>query len=571
MNGRRMGASTKDKLTRLFVSQFEGYVDAVLSDSREACLAEVMMVRRHAEDLERDWRWTFSIPFAVKPLLWMAANLVFPLGGKRGKPLKLEDWQVFIVMNLFGWVDKETKRRRYIDAYLQIPRKNGKSTLAGAVIDFLAFGDMGPCANYIGANSLDQAGETFSRAAMMLSLAKHDGLTVSNSKNYKAIKWGDSFVEAIAGSPRDGKLPHGAVFDERHESKSNDLIDSLTYGTVSDPETMMIRVTTAGTNLEGVCHQEYQQCKKILEGEMLMPRYFVAIWECDHGDDEADPKTWKKANPNWGVSIDQDIFQALYEKSCFSESAMVMFRTKNLNMWVHSITRWANMPVWYERCRTTFDTDSLCAGRCYGALDLSSNSDFTAFTLDFPRNEGRHDQLTHYWVAAERVEYIARQCSIPLQDWIADGYVTATPGPVIDYAYVVDYLNSARDMYDLRLIAADRWKVTELIRIMPPWFVDTAIEFSQGIKSMSPSIKTFERHYLQGLVSDGGNPVQDWMMSCCEVFTDSSGNVKLIKPQDRSDKRIDGPITAVMALDIAITHEAERLDGADVSSIVRFF
>ena len=208
------------------------------------------------------------------------------------------------------------------------------------------------------------------------------------------------------------------------------------------------------------------------------------------------------------------------------------------------------------------DEKELEGRMAYGGLDLSSVSDFTAVTLDFPMEDDRHVQITHCWVPESMVTAISRQCRIPLRKWIEMGWVTATPGDVIDYDYVRDYLTDAYSRYQIHYIAADRWKIEELVKLMPPWFTDVAYEFSQGMKTMSPTIMDFERTYLEGKVSDNGNECVDWMMSCAETFQDTTGNVKLVKPKRRTEARIDGVITSVMALANAKTNNMAAFAGS---------
>ena len=177
-----------------------------------------------------------------------------------------------------------------------------------------------------------------------------------------------------------------------------------------------------------------------------------------------------------------------------------------------------------------------------------------------------------FFVPLENVAKIQYQCSIPLEQWIADGYVIATPGPVIDYAYISEYLNSVREKYELAKIAGDRYRLIDLARYCPEWFQEITFEFSQGKMTMSPSTQQFERYYLLGNVSSGGNPVMSWMMSCVDSHTDSNANVKLIKPQhDRSAARIDGVIAAIMALDTAITQKPEGITKTDLATMISFF
>lgn len=553
-----------EKLTAETKAAFSRYRTSVLKGRKACCRAEKAKVLRQEKDIKEGVPgYRFDMDAGIRPVLWIAINLRFPLGSKRGKPMRLSDWQVWDTVVLFGWIRTDgSGERRFVDAFIEVARKNGKSVFVGALLDYLIFGEVKGVRGYIGATSLDQAEETFMRSADALRLAKGDKVEIADSKNNKIIRYRESAIMAIAAEPKDGKLSYAAVMDEYHQHRDNSLLNSISSGNVSDQQAMMIRITTAGVSLGGVCHEEYKKCKRMLSGELDIPRYFVSIYELDEEDDVDDPKCWPKANPNWGISVDPELFASRYEYARASENDMIDFKTKNLNMWCHSLQRWANMPLWLERCRWQVDEDSLKGRLAYGGLDLSSVSDFTAFTLDFPLDDGRHYQMTHCWVPEAMVTQISRQCRIPLRKWIEMGWVTATPGDVIDYDYVVDYLTEAYGCYQIHYIASDRWRIEELVRIMPSWFVDVAYEFSQGMKTMSPTIMDFERAYLEGNVSDGGNECVDWMMSCAETFQDSSGNVKLVKPKKRTEARIDGVITSVMALANAKTNDMAAFSGS---------
>ena len=570
---RKISPAMTELLEVYFKDQYKAYRDDVLSGRRNAGIAEIRMVERQEKDLKRRMAWHFDYDAAIRPLIWFACNLKFPSGEKKGENLKLSAWQVWITMVLFGWVNARNQRR-YIDAYIEIARKNGKSAWAAAILCYLAFAtgenNGNPC--YIAATTLDQAQECFDRARD--ELPPGAGENITNSKYNKTIYDTSGRIQAVTASPKDGKLPHGTIIDEYHQHKDNELVNSFISGNVSDPNAMTLRITTAGTDLNGVCKEEHDKGLRVLDGELEMDRYFFAIYSIDETDDPTNPAVWAKANPNLGISVDEQMLQARYEYSKSSASDMTTFKTKNLNVWCHSLSRWANMNIWTEKCTSASDVwrkfDNSLEGRlCYGGLDLSSNSDFTALTLDFPVDEGRHLQLTHCWIADDMKDTIARQCRIPLSKWIELDWVTATPGATIDYEYVREYLTDVYSRYQLQYIAADRWKIEELVRIMPPWFVDVAYEFSQGMKTMSPSIKQFERAYLEGSVYAMDNECVAWMMSCAEVFQDTTGNVKLVKPKRRTAARIDGVITSVMALDCAIKHDAEPI--SDASDLVNFF
>lgn len=571
---RKISTAIRQKLHTYFMEQYAAYRSAVLSGSRISGALEKAMIKRQDEDLKSPpGSWRFDVDKATRPLIWISANLRYPMGDKKGQPLKLSAWQVWIVMVLFGWVD-DKGNRRFNDAYIEIARKNGKSTWAAAVLIYLAFafGERNGAPCYIAATTLDQAQECFDRAKD--ELAPASGVNVTNSKYNKSIYDQAGKIVAVTASPKDGKLPHGTIIDEYHQHKDNALVDSFISGNVSDPNVLTMRITTAGTDLNGVCKEEHDKGVRVLNREFFIERYFFAIYTVDEGDNPTDPACWPKANPNIGISVNIDLLQSRLDYSKSSATDMTVFKTKNLNIWCHSVTRWVNMSAWLAKCTSAnldwqkFDK-SLEGRVCYGGLDLSSNSDFTACTLDFPIDGGRHVQLTHCWLAEDMKDTIARQCRIPLDRWIQAGWVTATPGATIDYEYVREYLTDAFTRYQLEYIACDRWKIEELTRIMPPWFVDVAYEFSQGFKTMSPSIQAFERSYLEGQVFAMDNECLSWMMSCAEVFQDSVGNVKIVKPKRKTSARIDGVITSIMALTCATDHEGDQVE--DVSDLISFF
>lgn len=563
--------ATIEKIRKNYMAMYEDYRDAVLSGARIASVCEKQKVQRQERMLSDGVTgYKFDWDKALRPLVWITCNLVFPLGAKRGKPFVLSPFQAYDLMCLFGWVHEETGERLYMLSYFEVARKNGKSVLAGALEDYFAFGEVKGVDCYVAATSLDQAEETFKRAADALMLAGHKSVKVANSKNNKLIEWNGSRIRAISAAPKDGKLAYFTVLDEYHQHKTNELKDSILSGNVSDQQSHLMHITTAGTDLNGVAFQEVEKCRRILSGQEVNDHYFVSIYEADEGDLPGDESTWYKANPNLGVSVSLNSFRGIYENAKPSESDMITFKTKNLNMWVRGSTHFFRMPIWEEKCRWYVDPEELRGARCYGGLDLSSVYDFTAFTMCFPMG-GTHVLLNHFWVAENQVEGIARKCRIPLRQWISDGYVTSTPGDVIDYSYVMDYLNECRAMYDLRYIACDQWHMHELMTIMPPWFGETAYEFSQGMKTMNAALQKFERAYMEGTVTGNANPVLDYMCSCADVKVDTSGNRKMVKPnKQKSSTRIDGCITSLMAYHTAVSLEGEDDGEFNAESIVFF-
>ena len=580
MTGKRLTPTLRAKMEARQKELFLEYIDSIIDGTRIAGTSEYQKVQRHIADVERadhGWEWVFSWKAAHHVLCWMQANLRFPSGKVAGSALKLQPWQVFDIATLFGWVSvTDSTVRRFTTGYWQVARKNGKSTIGGGVADYLAFGDDYPGARvYIAASSLDQVQESFSAAANMLGYGFFgDQVIVSDTKNNKKIDLGNAFVKGISANPKDGKLPHGALFDEYHEHKDKSLFNSIDSGRVADPTALGLIITTAGTEIGGVCHQEYEKCKQILRGIEESARYWISIYEPDEGDKDDDEVTWEKANPNYGVpgAVDPMTLRDRYEKCKLAETDLINFRIKNLDKWVLGSTRWANMEAWLDRCCDPFPIGDLEGRIAYGGLDLSSTSDFTSYVLTFPpvRPGEKWKQIYRAFIPEDRVTILTRQTRKPLVEWIKQGYIIPTSGQVVDYAQVGAYIHSSMERYDIPAMACDSWKLDLMEARLGDWFTDMAFKYSQGIKNISLPTDMFQEAYLTGTITGGGDPVMTWMMDSAEAMVDSSGNVKLKKPNHLRDrKRIDHVIAAIMSYDLAKRQTAE--EPVDVGNSLFFF
>jgi phage terminase large subunit-like protein len=409
---------------------------------------------------------------------------------------------------------------------------------------------------YIAATSLEQSGNCFESAQLEMELAGHEGMKFSCSKNFKQTKMGTRKMVAVTSNPKDGRVFHCLIVEEFHEHDSRDLVDSILKGRIADPECLCFYVTTAGKNLFSPCKQEHDYAERVVRGilnDKAAERYFVAIFAPDKKDigNIKEPDVWQKANPNWGVSVIPETFEVDYLKAVeMGKSAVNTFMTKNLDIWVMDNSRWADMPKWFA-CKKPIDQNELVEKKrqCFGGLDLSTISDFTAYTKDF-YFDGIHHFVNRYYIPETETDNLSRRLKVPLYDWINAGYIIPTPGAVIDYAVIADDICQDRDTYNLRFVAGDPYHLKLLNVFMPDWWGDVGFEFSQGWRSISPCIISFEHDYKVGkVVCD--DPVADWMMDCAEAKY-SNDLVKLVKPdRGKSASRIDGVVTMVMAHDTA--------------------
>ena len=534
-----------EKLTDHYTQAYQHYRSAVLYGTRVASKAEKAKVQRQETDLKEGVPgFTFDMDAGLRPLLWIAINLAFPKGGKRGQPMMLSDWQAWDTIVLFGWVKRDNPRvRRFTDAFIEVARKNGKSTYVGALLDYLAFGEVDGVSCYIGATSLDQAGETFRRAADSLKLRKGDKVIVSDSKNNKQIKYKDSEITAIAAEPKDGKLSYAAVIDEYHQHKDNGLLNSISSGNVSEQQAMLIRITTAGVSLGGVCHEEYKKCKRVLKGELEIPRYFISIYELDEKDSVDDPSVWPKANPNWGVSVDPETFESHYEYARASEDDIIDFKTKNLNLWVDAPDVWIKDDL-VARCDYGTTDADLEGETCYAGLDLASHVDINALCLYFPERPVPACRF-YFWIPEDKVR--EKEDRVDYRQWKEEGWIRVTNGNVIDIDEMVADLTRILRRYDVQSLAFDPAKAYHGViqGLQKEGFDDLLDEFSQGIQNMSEPTKKIEADVSAGLVDLMRNPVIRWMFRNVVIYRDANDNIKMDKK--RSIEKIDGCVAMANA------------------------
>ena len=313
----------------------------------------------------------------------------------------------------------------------------------------------------------------------------------------------------------------------------------------------MFIITTAGFDKSGVCYAYRENVIKVLRGVNEDDSLFGIIYTLDDKSEWDDPKMWIKANPNLGVSLSADDLADQVKDAKTRPEAVRNVMTKNVNLWVDAERTWILDDVW-QKCIGTTDMVDLKGCACWGGLDLSNVSDITAYVLLFHENE-RFQLLPHFWIPEEKILEKIRKENINYDKWVAEGYVTVTPGNVIDYDFVkANILRIVAD-YDLRTSAYDRWNSSQTI-------IDLQNEgmecnpFGQGYGSMSAPTKEFEKLVLTGKIEHFGNPVLRWMLSSTVVKADPAGNIKPDK--EKSTQKIDGIVAAIMALGEWMTAQA---------------
>lgn len=531
----------------------ELYVEQVRSGEILVCEYVRLAVERYYADLDRalDMGRYFDKKAALRAIHFIE-KLKHTKGEWAGQRFRLEPWQQFVLWNIFGWKNADgTRRFRY--AYIEIARKNGKTALSAGVGLYMLFADGESRPEvYSAATVKDQAKICFSDAVEIVKATDlKNYLTPYRNSIVYELKGGTMKPLSSDYGTHDGLNPSCGIIDEFHAHKDSGMFDVIKSAFGARRQPLMFIITTAGFDKSGVCYAYRENVIKVLRGVNEDDSLFGIIYTLDDKSEWDDPEMWIKANPNLGVSLSADYLadQVKDAKNCPEAVRNVM--TKNVNLWVDAERTWILDDVW-QKCIGTTDPADLKGCACWGGLDLSNVSDITAYVLLFHENE-RFQLLPHFWIPEEKMLEKIRKENINYDKWVAEGYVTVTPGNVIDYDFVkADILRIVAD-YDLRISAYDRWNSSQTI-------IDLQNEgmecnpFGQGYGSMSAPTKEFEKLVLTEKIEHFGNPVLRWMLASTLVKTDPAGNIKPDK--EKSTQKIDGIVAAIMALGEWMTAQA---------------
>ena len=482
-------------------------------------------------------------------------SLCHTKGKWAGKKFELIDWQEQIVRDLFGTI-KENGYRQFNQAYIEIPKKQGKSELAAAVALLLTCGDGEERAEVYGcASDRQQATIVFDVAADMVRMCPALSKRVKILASQKRIIYlpTNSFYQVLSSEAysKHGFNIHGVVYDELHAAPDRRLFDVMTKGSGdARMQPLFFYITTAGTDTNSICYETHQKAKDILEGRKIDPTFYPVIYGADEGDDWTDPKVWKKANPSLDITVGMDKVRAACESAKQNPGEENSFRQLRLNQWVKQAVRWMPMEKW-DQCAFAVNEEELEGRVCYGGLDLSSTTDITAFVLVFPPldEEDKFQLLPYFWIPEETLDLRVRRDHVPYDVWERQGFLQTTEGDVVHYGYIEKFIERLGERFNIREIAFDRWGAVQMVQNLEGMGF-TVVPFGQGFKDMSPPTKELMKLTLEQRIAHGGHPVLRWMMDNIFIRTDPAGNIKADK--EKSTEKIDGAIAAIMGLDRAI-------------------
>ena len=494
-------------------------------------------------------------------------------GRWRGQAFDLLPWQETIIRDVFGTV-KEDGFRQYNTAYVEIPKKNGKSELAAGVALYMTCGDNEWGAEVYGcASDRQQASIVFDVAVDMVEQCPALKKRIKPVMSVKRLvyKPTNSFYQVLSAEAytKHGLNVHAVIFDELHSQPNRELFDVMTKGS-GDARTqpLFFLITTAGTDRHSVCFEQHQKAEDILCGRKADPTFYPVIYGAADDADWTSEEVWYRANPSLGHTIDIGKVRNACMSARDNPAEENIFRQLRLNQWVKQSTRWMQMEKW-DACAFPVDEGELLGRECYGGLDLSSSIDITAFVLVFPPRDDteRYVFLPFFWIPEENMVRRVRRDHVPYDVWEKQGFLETTEGDVIHYGFIESFIEDLGKRFHIKEIAFDRWGAVQMVQNLEGLGF-TVVPFGQGFKDMSPPTKRLMELVLERNVAHGGHPVLRWMMDNIFVRTDPAGNIKPDK--EKSTEKIDGAVAAIMALDRAIRHGGSTGSVYDERGILSF-
>ncbi|MCL4898243.1 terminase large subunit [Streptococcus suis] len=500
-------------------------------------------------------------------------NLSHTKGKWAGKRFDLLPWQEQIVRDLFGIV-KEDGNRQFLTAYIEIPKKNGKSELAAAIALYLLYADNEASAEVYGAAcDRNQASIVFDVAKQMVQMSrpleKRSKIMGATKRIVNYSNAGFYQVLSAETGTKHGLNVSGLVFDEIHAQPNRHLYDVLTKGSGDAREQpLFFIITTAGTDRNSICYELHTKALDILNGRKKDTSFYPVVYGLSDEDDWNDEANWRRANPSLGHTIGIDRVREAYQQALDNPAEENVFKQLRLNMWTSSSVAWIPEHV-YAKGNDPIQYENLKGRSCYAGLDLSSTSDITAFVLVFPPRfeEENYIVLPYFWLPEDTLELRCRRDHVLYDVWERQGYIKTTEGNVVHYGFIEKFIEELSEIYHIKEIAYDRWNATQMVQNLEGMGL-TMVPFGQGYKDMSPPSKELYKLMMEGKIQHGGHPVLKWMGQNVVMRQDPAGNIKPDK--EKSVEKIDGIVALIMGLDRCIRHQSDEGSVYDERGILSF-
>ena len=555
-----MGRKQKPKLSRAKRQALAAYATEATKYAREvvagrilACKWVRLACKRHLDDLVKARGKEF--PYKFDPVrAGKVCAFIERLPHVKGRwardntLIHLEPWQLFIVCSIFGWVSKETGFRRFIEAIVLVPRKNGKTLLVAGIGLYMFVGDGEPGSEvYCGASNKKQAMEVFAPAAKMARRADgfREWFQIEIGKETMYVPDEGSKFEPVIGNPGDGPSPHCFIHDEFHEQPTPEQYDTAKTGTMAREGSLQVTISTAGTDIESPCHQLQRELERILDGVVENDRIFGINYTVD------DPEQWdtleaaRMANPNYGISVLADKIEAALKTASQQPGKQNSYKTKNLNIWVNARTVWIPIEKWRKCGDESLSIEEFLKHVCCEGLDLAAKVDLASRVKVFVEMRGED---RHYFVFGRH--YVPKDRAFDgkhqhYEAWVKTEKLIAHDGPEIRLAVIQNEIEEdIGRLPNLKHLCFDPWSALQMQQELETHTdKDTVLTIPQQVQHLSPAMKEVEAAVLGGRLHHDGDPVLAWAISNVMVKPDANENI-FPRKEDNGIAKID-PATAL--------------------------
>lgn len=553
--------ASKDSSSHPHVAKGLQYARDIVEGRIDACLYVKQACQRQLNDLDKeqnskDWPYRFDVDKAERICKFTS---LFPhiKGPLANQPLTLEGWQCFILTVIFGWVWKHNGKRRFRRVYIEVPRGNGKTTISAAPALYMLGADgEGGSEVYSAARTRDQAKIAFGIAQHMArkckGFQKRFGIEVIAHRIIQPNS--ASFFEAVSADADslDGKNVHFGLIDELHAHRSRDVYDAIETGAGKRDQSLLWAITTAGSDKTGIAYEQRALTLNMLKGTYIDESYFGIVYTIDEGDDWTEESTWRKANPNYGISVEAENLAAMCRKAMQSPASQAAFHTKHLNIWIQTDQALYDMPAW-ERCSNPkLDIEDFLGKPCRIAADLATKTDVAAVSLIFDHEvdgKAKTAVFSRFYIPEAAIEE-TRNGSY--RGWQVENHLIVTPGDTTDFAQIEADITADMSRFDVLEIGFDPWQAAQMSNSLMSQGANV-VEFRQVVSNFSEPTKELDALMRKGLIVHDGNPVLSWMIGNVVGHYDAKENVYPRK--ERPENKIDGAISLIMALGLKLKGE----------------
>jgi phage terminase large subunit-like protein len=505
-------------------------------------------------------RWAFDERFAIRPI-HLAERLRNVKGPEAGKPIQLMDFQLWLIVNLFGFIERDTGIRRFRQASVWCPKGSGKSTLSAVLALATTFTEQeGGAEGYSAAVSRDQARIVFDLAKVMAQrdpeFRRRFGIEVKVNALHQGTTASRLMAISSDATALDGINVHFAVLDEIASHRSKAVYDVVITAMGKRRQPLLLSISTCTDNTLGIGKQVWDYTERVLEGQLEDDRFFGVLYAADQDDDPWDERTWQKANPAWGQMVQPEALRAVARQAQASPALKAAFLTRHLNLWVGADQALFDITHWDRCADPTLRIEQFLGQPCFAALDMATRVDLAAAALIFPHQDGddgtiRYAVFNQAWLPAAAVTVDRNPA---YAGWVEQGRISVTEGETTDFSAIEAWLREQSRLFDIRACAYDPYALLQLSQRMRndgypmTEYRATTLNFSEPTKLLDTLMR-------DGRLVHDGSPVARWCIGNVVGHYDARSNVYPRKA--RPESKIDCAIAMIMALGVSIASESD--------------